>query len=639
MMRTCALILSLMVCLGGAAAAQMPPLLSYQGVLTDATGTAVPDGTYSITFRIYDVGGTGGTALWSEPDYVTVTKGTFNALLGGAAMLSILPFDKTYYIGLSVEGGPELPRQVLTRSPYAFSAHSIHGTDNVFPSTGKVGIGTTAPAVPLHVTSASGQIGIQFDGYDDSWASMYVNAARPSAAAGFGYNRLGVLGAFTYLDAANEWHLRMGGSTSAINASPTGNVSIGALPPSVEKLSIDGALKLGNSAGSTAGTIRWSGSDFEGYNGSVWKSFTDAGAGLPAGSAGHTLRHNGADWVAAANLYNDGSAVGIGTTSPEATLHVNGDARIGSVGATGSVRLYRGGQATPFAASFSDANGGYVETYDEAYSLLCAFRPSWYGSGGVLGVTRTGDYWGLYVDGNSNGTGQPAVSIMGSDRFAIFDMSQEGENSVWLPLESVSSAETSDEPGVASYTSQYGVALGTSLTTIASQSITTPGAGYVLVIATCNLGIAHVNGVASHGVIGTSDNDLSFPDNQDLYVDYPATAATGSYLVPATCHGLYYNAYGGTFTYYLLGIRTNGAYTSFENQLSLVYIPTAYGSVQPTLASTGSSAEKTPGAALTAQEVAAQKSASEAANTARIEKELQEMRARLATLETRVKKE
>jgi len=639
MMRKCASIFVLLVCFAGAAAAQMPPLLSYQGVLADATGAAVPDGTYSITFRIYNVGGTGGTPLWTEIDYVTVTKGTFNALLGGSAMLSVLPFDETYYIGLSIEGGAELPRQVLTRSPYAFSAHSVHGTENVFPSTGKIGVGTRSPAVPLHVTSPSGQVGIQFDGYDDAWASIYVNAARPAAAAGFGYDRLGVLGAYTYLDAANSWHLRMGGSALAINASPTGNVSIGALPPSLERLSIDGALQLGNSAGSTAGTIRWSGSDFEGYNGSAWQSFTATGAGLPPGAAGLTLRHNGSDWVAAANLYNDGSAIGIGTTSPAALLHVNGDTRIGSSGSTGSVRLYRGGQGTPFAASYSDANGGYVETYDEAYNLICAFRPSWYGDGGVLGVTRPGDYWGLYVDGNSNGTGQPAVSIMGSDRYAIFDMSQEGENSVWLPNESVSSAETSDEPGVASYTSQYGVGLGTSLTTIASQSITTPGAGYILVIATCNLGIAHVNGVASHGVIGTSDNDLSFPDNQNLYVDYPATAATGSYFVPATCHGLYYNAYGGTFTYYLLGIRTTGGYNSFENQLSLVYIPTAYGSVQPTLAGARSSTEKTLGAALTAQDVATQRSASEAANTARIEKELREMKARLAALETRVKKE
>jgi len=37
-----------------------------------------------------------------------------------------------------------------------------------------------------------------------------------------------------------------------------------------------------------------------------------------------TLRHDGTDWVASSALWNDGMNVGIGTTSPQATLEVNG---------------------------------------------------------------------------------------------------------------------------------------------------------------------------------------------------------------------------------------------------------------------------------------------------------------------------
>lgn len=40
---------------------QVPKTLSYQGVLTDDEGTAVPDGDYDLTFHIYDVA-SGGPA-------------------------------------------------------------------------------------------------------------------------------------------------------------------------------------------------------------------------------------------------------------------------------------------------------------------------------------------------------------------------------------------------------------------------------------------------------------------------------------------------------------------------------------------------------------------------------------------------
>ena len=40
---------------------------------------------------------------------------------------------------------------------------------------------------------------------------------------------------------------------------------------------------------------------------------------LPSGTAGQTLYHNGTNWTATSNLYNSGSAIGIGTTNPNAS--------------------------------------------------------------------------------------------------------------------------------------------------------------------------------------------------------------------------------------------------------------------------------------------------------------------------------
>jgi hypothetical protein len=106
--------------LTGAALAQAPRTMSYQGLLKEVGGTVVPDGTYNVTFRIYGLP-TGGEALWTEPQAVQLRDGVFSAVLGTVNVLD-LPFDTTYWISIEVEPDPELPRVVLTSAPYALRA-------------------------------------------------------------------------------------------------------------------------------------------------------------------------------------------------------------------------------------------------------------------------------------------------------------------------------------------------------------------------------------------------------------------------------------------------------------------------------------------------------------------------------------
>lgn len=103
---------------------QIPSTLSYQGVLHDGAGGAVPNGSYDITFRLYDVA-SGGTALWSETNTVSVQGGIFSIILGNVTALN-LPFDEQYWLGVSVDGGSEFsPRRPLTASAYSLKTKSV----------------------------------------------------------------------------------------------------------------------------------------------------------------------------------------------------------------------------------------------------------------------------------------------------------------------------------------------------------------------------------------------------------------------------------------------------------------------------------------------------------------------------------
>lgn len=122
-MKRSILAITIFVLLTGALFAQIPQTMSYQGVLTNANGNPVPDGNLSLKFRLYEAVN-GGTSIWEETQSVGVEKGIFNAIFGSVTPLN-LPFDKPYWLGITVENGTELsPRIALTASPYSLNSHS-----------------------------------------------------------------------------------------------------------------------------------------------------------------------------------------------------------------------------------------------------------------------------------------------------------------------------------------------------------------------------------------------------------------------------------------------------------------------------------------------------------------------------------
>jgi hypothetical protein len=102
------------------ARAQTPNLMNYQGVLKDNLGNPLT-GSYSITFRLYDVA-TGGTALWTETQpSVSVANGLFSVLLGSVTALSPSNFSgPDRWLGVQVGADPEMtPRQRIASVAYA----------------------------------------------------------------------------------------------------------------------------------------------------------------------------------------------------------------------------------------------------------------------------------------------------------------------------------------------------------------------------------------------------------------------------------------------------------------------------------------------------------------------------------------
>jgi len=103
--------------------AQIPRTLSYQGILSDTLGTPKPDGTYAITFRLYDAP-SGGTLLWVETQSLQVRRGLFSAVLGSQTPFpSSLTFERQYWLGIQPAGNPELlPRIALSAVGYSLNS-------------------------------------------------------------------------------------------------------------------------------------------------------------------------------------------------------------------------------------------------------------------------------------------------------------------------------------------------------------------------------------------------------------------------------------------------------------------------------------------------------------------------------------
>jgi hypothetical protein len=152
--------------------AAVPHLFNYQGRLTDKSGKPL-EGSYSLTFRIYDHE-TAGNLLWEEAHQgVVIQKGVFSVLLGSVNNLN-LAFDTQYYLEIKVGTEVMSPRQLIAGSAYAIKAETAEQSKNS-DTVGNVGVSSTPQPnkiLPLDNNAKVPLSALGLKVYDSGWFAV-----------------------------------------------------------------------------------------------------------------------------------------------------------------------------------------------------------------------------------------------------------------------------------------------------------------------------------------------------------------------------------------------------------------------------------------------------------------------------------
>ena len=202
--------------------------LSYQGRLTDTSGNAVANGTYSVRFAIYTDAQT-TDAAWIETQNVTVQNGVFSAILGSINPINIDFNANEYYLGIKVGTDSEMsPRRQIGASAMALNSKRLDGKE----------VGTNANNI-LALNSAGG---IDISGQIKTSGGIDVSSGVLNAMGGFQLNSVAVNAS------ANELNY-LTGSTSNIQ----GQLNNLSSSVSTTQSQLDGKLNL--TGGTTTGNF------------------------------------------------------------------------------------------------------------------------------------------------------------------------------------------------------------------------------------------------------------------------------------------------------------------------------------------------------------------------------------------------
>ena len=361
---------SLLVSAGILSAQSVPQFIDYQGRVVDGNGSplaAAQPGNFEVEFRIWDEA-TGGVVIWAEKQLVTVNNGQFSVRLGEGQPITAggggeegtvshaspgLPgaFEaKDRHLGLTVKIPGQTPGEIVPRlsflsAPFAMKAASASSLDQAPGTSSNLNVGSLAFST----------FGLNTSAADGSASNVVVDASSAPLVATLPLSGSGKELVFTKNDSSanvvtvdpplggtihggspillkkqgdsvtlrnvggNDWVVVSRYNVNAINADPSGNVE---LPG---KLTVTGGV-LARSGTPGALGVNNNGYAFTGENDSGLFSTADGVVQLFTQSA-ERMR------------VSDTGAVGIGSNTPSATLHVIRNSHTADVNEREALRL------------------------------------------------------------------------------------------------------------------------------------------------------------------------------------------------------------------------------------------------------------------------------------------------------------
>ncbi len=285
--------------------AGVPSTISHQGRLYDANSAPI-SGTLDVLFAIYD-SPQAPTPLWSELHTLTFDEGYYSAALGTVTAFPASLFDgSARYFGMTVGTDPEMtPRAEIGSVPYALLAGDAVG--DIHPTSVSIaGIGPVIDANGQWVGSPTGLVGPQ--GADGAMGPIGPQGPAgdlgptgpqgpPGPAGATGpqgpqgpQGPVGPTGPAGTLSGGVAGLLPLWTGASTLGSSiifDNGQVGIGTSTPQAlldvyGDAVVLGSLRVGNAtvcSAQSAGAIRWTGTTFDGCNGSTWVRLDSASAG------------------------------------------------------------------------------------------------------------------------------------------------------------------------------------------------------------------------------------------------------------------------------------------------------------------------------------------------------------------------
>ena len=147
--------------------AQIPLLLSFQGVLIQPDGSVYPDGRYAISVKLFDAE-TAGTSVYEDVISTTIVGGVFNLIIGEQEPLDKVDFTRQLWVEVGLPGTSQTafePRTRLTTAPYAAVAQQSIVAGSLSPNAKGVVRSLNGAEGDVNIVAAGGLI-ITQDGND-----------------------------------------------------------------------------------------------------------------------------------------------------------------------------------------------------------------------------------------------------------------------------------------------------------------------------------------------------------------------------------------------------------------------------------------------------------------------------------------